>query len=194
MPPSSASAVGGPLSGFPGATGVAVEPNALQGYVTDGVGSSVTVLDTTRDAAAGSIGVGAKPTAVAVVPDQGPRASFWISPDRKRAKANLTFHAGASVDADGEIVDYAWSFGDGGHVRRTDCEPRPPLPQAGRIHRDADRHRRRRLLDQQVYTGQTSPATARPPASYAVPSVVVNTRGPGLKLRAAGRRSIARRV
>jgi YVTN family beta-propeller protein len=184
----------GPLGGFPGATGVAIEPNGLQGYVTDGAGSSVTVLDTTRNAAVGSIGVGAKPTAVAVVPDQGPRASFWISPDRKRAKAKLTFHAGASVDPDGQIVNYAWSFGDGGHAEGT---------TVNRVHRYRRRGEYTATLTvtdgegcstEQVYTGQTVSCNGSPAASYAVPIVVVNNRGPVLKLRAAARQSIAARV
>jgi PKD domain len=47
------------------------------------------------------------------VPNQGPRASLFISPARKRAKKAVTFRAAGSRDPDGEIATYAWDFGDG---------------------------------------------------------------------------------
>jgi YVTN family beta-propeller protein len=179
-----------PIGGFPGATGVAIDPGGLQGYVSDGTGSSTTVLDATRNVAVAGIGVGSKPTGVAVVPDQAPRASFWVSPDRRRAKQKLSFHGAGSVDPDGQVANYAWSFGDGGHV-----EGSAPT----RVHRyrtpgeylatltvtDAEG-----CSTEPVFTGQTASCNGSPAAVYTVPIVVVNKRGPAFKLRGSGRQRI----
>jgi 6-phosphogluconolactonase (cycloisomerase 2 family) len=51
---------------------------------------------------------------VAVTPDQGPIASFTASPARTGLPTK--FDAGGSHDPDGQIVSYAWSFGDGKHT------------------------------------------------------------------------------
>jgi YVTN family beta-propeller protein len=173
----------GPVGGFPGATGVAIEPSGLQGYVSDGGGGSVSVLDATRNAAVAGIGVGSKPAGIAVVPDQGPVASFWISPDRRRAKQRLAFHGAGSFDPDGQIADYAWSFGDGTHVEGS---------AQTRIHRYRKPGEYLATLTvtdgegcsaEQVFTGQTVSCNGSPAAVYTVPVVVVNNRGPALRLR-----------
>jgi YVTN family beta-propeller protein len=184
----------GPIGGFPGATGVAIAPNGLGGYVSDGSGSSVTVLDATRNAAVGSSGVGARPAGVAVVPDQGPIASFWVSPDRRRAKQRLAFHAAASLDPDGQIVDYAWEFGDGGRVEGT---------AETRIHRYRKPGRYFATLTvtdgegcsaERVFTGQTVSCNGSPAAVYTVPIVVAANRGPALKLRGGRRQPVGGQV
>lgn len=182
------------IGGFPGATGVAIAPNGLQGFVTDGGGSSATLLDPSSDTAVASIAVGSKPTGVAVVPDQGPRASFWVSPDRRRMKKRLTFHGAGSTDTDGKIVNYAWSFGDGGHVEG-------PAPTVTHAYRKRGEYLATLTVTdgegcstEQTYTGQTASCNGSPAASYTVPIVVVNNRGPVLKLRAAARQPIAARV
>lgn len=179
-----------PIGGFPGATGVAIAPNGAQGYVTDGAGSSVTVLDTTRNVAVGSIGVGSKPAGVAFVPDQGPRASFWISPDRRRAKQSLTFHAAASLDPDGQIVNYAWSFGDGAHAEGTAQTRVHRYRKPGEYMATLTVTDDEGCATEQVFTGQTVSCNGSPAAVYTVPIVVVNSRGPVLKLRGAKRQPI----
>jgi YVTN family beta-propeller protein len=176
--------IGAPLE-FPGATGVAITPDGLRGYVTNGTGSSVSLLDTTRSIAAGVITVGAKPVAVSVVPNQGPTASFWVSPSQRRAKKRLTFHASGSTDSDGKITNYAWDFGDRGKAEG---------PQPTRAHS----YRRRgtyyvtlRTTDgegcstETVFTGQTASCNGNPLASLTVPIKVLNPTGP--RLRVAGR-------
>ncbi len=183
-----------PIGGFPGATGVAIAPNGLQGYVSDGGGSSVTVLDATRNAAVGSTGVGSKPTGVAVVPDQGPVASFWISPDLKMKKRKLTIHGAGSLDPDGQIANYVWSFGDGGHLEGS---------AATRIHR----YRRpgeylvtlavtddEGCSTEQVYTGQTASCNGSPAAVFSSLITVVNNRGPALRLAGGKRQRLSGRV
>lgn len=183
-----------PIDGFPGATGVAIAPDGLQGYVTDGGGSSVTVLDTTRNAPAGSIGVGSKPTGVAFVPNQGPRASFWISPDRRRAKQKLTFHGAGSLDPDGQIVNYAWSFGDGSHAEGTAQTRVHGYRKPGEYMATLAVTDNEGCATEQVYTGQTVSCNGSATAVYTVPIVVVNNRGPVLKLRGAKRQPIGGHV
>ena len=46
-------------------------------------------------------------------PNEPPTASFRISVAEGPAPLNVTFDAGASSDPDGEIIDFAWDFGDG---------------------------------------------------------------------------------
>jgi YVTN family beta-propeller protein len=183
-----------PIGGFPGATGVAIAPNGLQGYVSDGGGSSVTVLDATRNAAVGSTGVGSKPSGVAVVPDQGPQASFWISPDLRMKKKKLTFHGAGSLDPDGKIANYAWSFGDGGHVEGS---------AATRVHRYRKPGEYLATLTvtddegcstEQVFTGQTASCNGSPAAVFSTVVTVVNNRGPALRLVGGKRQRLGGRV
>jgi YVTN family beta-propeller protein len=183
-----------PIGRFPGATGIAIRPDGLQGYVTDGLGSTVSILDTARGAAAGTIPVGSAPTAVAVMPDQGPRASLFISPSQRRAKKALTFHASGSKDPDGKIVDYVWSFGDGGHAEG---------PQPTRTHR----YKRPgvyvvslTVIDDEgcstafVYTGQTASCTGSAAAVASSSITVGDTAGPILRLGGPKRQALRGRV
>ncbi|HEY1356104.1 MAG TPA: PKD domain-containing protein [Solirubrobacterales bacterium] len=177
--------IGAPIE-FPGATGVGFTPDGHQGYVTDGGGSTVSVLDPSRNAPAGAITVGEKPVAVAVVPDQGPTAAFWVSPvASRRAKKRLTFHGSNSTDPDGKILDYSWDFGDRGKADG---------PQPTRSHS----YRRRgtyfvtlKVTDNEgcstetVFTGQTVSCQGNPAATVTVPIKVLNPTGP--KLQVTGR-------
>jgi YVTN family beta-propeller protein len=184
----------GPIGGFPGAAGVAIAPNGQQGYVTDGSGSSVTVLDATRNAPVGLIGVGSKPTGVAVVPDQGPVARLFVSPTLRRLKQRLTFHAAGSTDADGQIADYTFDFGDGGRVHGS---------KAMRVHRYRRTGQYLATLavtdnegcsTEQVYTGQTASCNGSPAAVVSVPITVVSNRGPVLRLRGGKRQRLRGRA
>jgi YVTN family beta-propeller protein len=185
--------VGAPIS-FPGATGVAIEPDGLHGYVTDGSAAAVSVLDTTRGVAAGTIPVGTAPSAVAVVPNQGPRASFWVSPTRRRAKKKLTFHAAGSKDPDGKVENYVWSFGDGGRAEG---------PEPTRIHR----YRKPGIYTvtmtatdnegcstELVFTGQTASCNGSAAATMTTTITVLDSRGPILRFRGAGRKRLQGQV
>ena len=177
------SVVGAPISGFPGATGIAFEPRGQRALVTDGGGSGVTLLDATRNVAAGSIGTGKDPAGVAVVPDQGPRASFWVSPvpsTLRRARRRLTFHGSGSSDPDGKIVDYAWNFGDGGHAEGTSPTRvhkygRPGTYLATLVVTDDEG-----CSTEPSFTGQTASCTGSPVASVTVPITVLEEKGPVL--------------
>ncbi len=185
--------VGAPLE-FPGATGLAFTPDGLRGFVADGTGSTVSLLDTKRNAGAGAITVGSKPVAVAVVPDQGPSASFWVSPTSRRAKKRLTFHASNSTDPDGTIADYTWDFGDHGRAEG---------PQPTRAHS----YRRQgiylvtlKVTDNEgcstktVFTGQTVSCQGNPLASITVPLKVLNEAGPKLQVSGHDRQGMRKVV
>src|SRR5581483_6974445 len=53
----------------------------------------------------------AAPNAIAVTPDQGPVASFTVTP--AIAGSTTTFDASASTAPSSPIMSYAWTFGDG---------------------------------------------------------------------------------
>jgi len=183
-----------PLGGFPGATGVAIAPGGVRGFVTDATGASVTVLDTARNVADGTVGAGTTPTGVAVVPNQGPRASFFVSPTRKRAKKKLTFHGSGSTDADGQIANYAWDFGDGRYVQGT---------AATRVHRYKKPGTYTVTLavtDDQgcstelIFTGQTASCNGSTAATTTGQITVADTRGPILRLAGGRRQRLRGRV
>jgi len=185
--------IGGPLA-FPGATGVALRPDGLAGYVTNAAGAVVSILDTTRNAAAGAIGVGASPVAVAFAPNQGPVASFWVSPSRRRAKRALTFHGGGSQDPDGGIVSYAWDFGDGRRVvgttaMRSHRYRRPGTYLASLVVRDNEG-----CSTEVIFSGQTVSCNGSPAAGIVIPITVFPTQGPALRLAGPKRQRLKRVV
>jgi YVTN family beta-propeller protein len=184
----------GPIAGFRGAGGVAIRPDGLQGYVTDATGSAVTILDAANNFAAGAIPVGAEPSAVAVVPDQGPRASMFVSPARKRAKKPVTFNGVGSRDPDGKIVNYAWDFGDGARIEGS---------QPTRVHRyrkPGEYQVTLTVTDEEgcstalVYTGQTAACNGSPLAVASTTIEVDDTAGPIVRLAGAKRQGLRRRV
>jgi YVTN family beta-propeller protein len=185
--------VGAPIE-FPGATGLAFTPDGKQGYVTDGAGSTVSVLDPNRNVSTGAITVGDKPVAVAVVPDQGPTAAFWVSPTSRRAKKRLTFHASNSTDADGTIAEYSFDFGDRGRAEG---------PQPTRAHsyrRPGTYLVTLKVTDNEgcstetVFTGQTVSCAGNPLASVTVPLKVLPERGPKLQVVGSDRQGLRKVV
>jgi hypothetical protein len=188
------SVLGAPLGGFPGATGIAFEPRGLSGYVTDASGAALTRLDPTRNVAAGGITVGTAPTAAAVVPNQGPKANLFVSPVRARAKKRLTFHAAGSSDPDGEIVNYAWDFGDGGRAEgtsptRTHRYRRPGNYQVTLVVTDDEG-----CSTEFGFTGQTAYCNGSSAAGLSTTLTVLNATGPRLRLRGARRQRLRKRV
>ena len=185
--------IGAPLD-FPGATGVAITPDGLQGYVTDGGGSAVSVLDINRNVLSGAVSVGDKPVAVAVVPNQGPTASFWVSPTQRRAKKRLTFHASGSTDSDGKITSYSWDFGDRGKAEG------PQQTRAHSYRRKGIYYVTLKVTDNEgcsgetVYTGQTASCTGNPLSTVTVPIKVLNPTGPKLQVSGSEHQGMRRVV
>ncbi|HEX7058313.1 MAG TPA: PKD domain-containing protein [Solirubrobacterales bacterium] len=184
----------GTLSGFPGATGLAFTPSGATGYVSDGGGSAVTILNRDSGGVAGSISAGAGPTGIAVVPDQGPQASFLVTPQRHLAKRRLTFHAGASADPDGKVADYAWDFGDGGHVAGVSATrfhryKRPGTYTATLVVTDDEG-----CSTATVFTGQTASCNGSSGASVTQSILVIDPHGPELNLAGGRRQRLRGRV
>jgi YVTN family beta-propeller protein len=90
--------------------GIAVTPNGQTAYVTNYGSGTVTPITVATNTAGTAITAGTHPYAVAVTPDQGPVASFTVTP----ASPGLatSFDASASGVASGTITNYAWTFGD----------------------------------------------------------------------------------
>jgi YVTN family beta-propeller protein len=186
--------LGAPIAGFPGATGVAIRPDGQVVYVTDGAGSTVTLLDTASNLAAGSIVVGSAPTAVAVVPNQGPRASFFVSPSRRRAKRALTFHGAGSTDPDGKVASYAWDFGDGKHVEGPQSRRRHRYGRPGEYLVTLAVSDDEGCSAQLVFTGQTASCNGSTAAVLSMPIVVGDPSGPILRLAGSKRQDLDGRV
>lgn len=183
-----------PIGGFPGATGVAIKPKGDGGYVTDAAGSSVTVFSTETHTPVGQVGVGSKPTAVAVMPNQGPTASFWVSPSRKRARTKLTFHGAGSTDPDGKVVQFAWDFGDGTQLvgpqsTRSHRYRRPGTYQATLAVTDDEG-----CASKLLFNGQTALCNGSSVAIFTSLVEVGDTTGPILRLGGAKGQDIGRRV
>lgn len=187
-------ALSDPIGGFPGATGVTIKPKGDFGYVTDAAGSSVTLFSTETHTPVGQVGVGAKPTAVAVMPNQGPRASFWVSPARKRARTKLTFHGSGSTDPDGTVVQYAWDFGDGTQLigpqnTRSHRYRRPGTYQVTLAVTDDEG-----CANQFVFNGQTALCNGTSASIFTSLVEVGDTTGPIVRVGGAKQQRIGRRV
>lgn len=188
------STFGGPIGGFPGATGIAIRPDGLQGFVTNSAGSSVSILDTTDARSLGSIQVGAAPAGIAVVPDQGPQATFFISPARGRAKKALTFKAAGSKDPDGQIATYAWDFGDGGRLEGAQTTRKHRYKKPGTYLVTLVVTDDEGCSSRLVYTGQTASCNGSSAAIATRLIVIGDTAGPILRLGGAKTQSLGRRV
>ena len=183
-----------PVGGFPGATGIVIAPDGLRGYVTDATGSTASVLDAVDGVPTGSVPVGPKPAGLAIVPDQGPKASLFISPARKRAKKAVTFHGSGSSDPDGKIATYTWDFGDGARLEGG---------QQTRFHRyrkPGEYLVTLTVTDDEgcstafVYTGQTASCVGSQQAVASSLITVGDTTGPILQLAGAKAQGLGGRV
>ncbi len=140
-------------SSFPSA--ISISPNGKTAFVADYISNSISTLDVQRDKVVGRpIKVGARPSAIAIVPDQPPIASFRRS--AAQPKVPVAFDASASHDPDGSIARYKWTFGDGSKARTN-------TPAAHHIYRNPGSYRvTLEVIDKEgcsssmIFTGQTA--------------------------------------
>ena len=90
---------------------VAITPDGKTAYVTNENGVSVTPIDIATNMPGTPIKVGEDPEGIAITPDQPPLAAF--SATSATLGQPTSFDASASVDPDGSLASYTWSFGDG---------------------------------------------------------------------------------
>jgi YVTN family beta-propeller protein len=90
---------------------VAITPDGRTAYVTNENGASVTPINIATNQPGTPINVGENPEGIAITPDQAPLAAF--SATAATLGQQTSFDASASVDADGSVAAYTWSFGDG---------------------------------------------------------------------------------
>jgi YVTN family beta-propeller protein len=91
--------------------GVAITPDGARAYVATEASKGITPINVMADQAEASILAPSYPSAVTILPNQGPLAAFSAQPGP--AGAGTAFNAAASTDPDGSIARYDWSFGDG---------------------------------------------------------------------------------
>lgn len=107
---------------------VAILPDGSAAYATSDGNANVGLapIDLATDTAGTVFPVGSSPSGIAIVPNQGPRASFSSVPVPEAvpdagASAQTSsssvraydFNATGSTDSDGTVTRYDWDFGDG---------------------------------------------------------------------------------
>ena len=90
--------------------GTASGAQASHVYALPGTYTATLVVEDDK----GARGEASETVTVAPLPNLLPTARFTFFPAAPRAGESTRFDAGSSADADGRIVSYAWSFGDGG--------------------------------------------------------------------------------
>ncbi len=98
------------------ATAVYTSPEPPVDSVDNGTTVQILATPVGTDAAnavARSVSIRLVPPGVILPPNGAPKAAFVFSPSAPLAQSDVTFDASSSSDADGQIVSYAWNFGDG---------------------------------------------------------------------------------
>ena len=113
---------------------LALTPDGKTLYVTNydgddlGEGESVTVIDTATNQTR-SIDVNGGPWQLAIVPDQSPASSFTATASKKNS-LQIGFNS-TTVDPDGSVSVFDWSFGDGATALNAGPTPSHSYAKAG---------------------------------------------------------------
>jgi YVTN family beta-propeller protein len=120
-----------PVDPFP--VGIAITPNGSYAYATSEVNGSVTPI-----AVGGPSGTPipvvsqqGSVSAIAIVPNQGPRAAFSSSPQSAAPGEAAALDAVGSTDSDGTVARYDWDFGDGTVAANGGASPSHTYSRAG---------------------------------------------------------------
>ena len=93
--------------------GVAILPDGSRAYVTDNSAGQILPIAIPSDLLETGLPANNRPHAIAIVPNQGPVASFTPTPAAAEPGATIAFDGAGSSDSDGTVARYDWDFGDG---------------------------------------------------------------------------------
>lgn len=112
---------------------VATLPDGSRAYVTDTeAGENLVPFDIPANTKGSAIPMtDDRPDAIAIVPNQGPRAAFTAAPQPGLPGESIAFNAGGSSDSDGSVVRYQWDFGDGTTASSGGASPSHSYAKAG---------------------------------------------------------------
>jgi len=102
---------GSPITVGGNPASIAITPDGSTAYVAN-LADQVTPIDIATDTAGTPVDAGGDPLDLAITPDQAPEAALTVTP--APAGTATTFDASASAAPGSPIVNYAWTFGDGG--------------------------------------------------------------------------------
>jgi hypothetical protein len=163
---------------------LALSPDGRRLIVEEFDPSVDTVIDTaTMQAIGPSIPFGEEEGQVAVVPDQSPVASF-THPGRARPGVPSGLDGSASIDPDGTVASWAWSFGDGGTATTSAPTVSHAFRKPGKFSVTLTTTDNEGCSVANVYTGQTAYCHGSPAAAL---TKVVKVAYPEVRVRCPGR-------
>ena len=111
---------------------LAILPDGSRAYVADGSTDELLPVEIPADSFSPGVPVGSNPFALAIVPNQPPRASFTVNPGLTTPGTQVAFDASASADTDGgSVARYDWDFGDGTTLENGGPTPTHSFPKEG---------------------------------------------------------------